>query len=94
MNDIIPHGKTDVLQPFRTALRSAPDTIVLATAKGWSLEDSFANELLEARDTAKVKIHTINLGGDETQAPLKNLAAKTGGEARVASASTLRDAAK
>jgi hypothetical protein len=54
-----------------------PDTVVLATAKQYDLDDKFVQVVEQARAGADVKVHTIDLGGGSE--PLKEIAQKSGG---------------
>jgi hypothetical protein len=82
-------GQSDVVPALKAALDQHPDLIVLATAKGWDLDNKWVADVMAARGSSTVRIDTFNLGTTDS-APLKALATKTGGAYRTLAKSDLR----
>jgi hypothetical protein len=93
IDDVSAFGTTDVIPALKSALAHNPDTIVLATSKGWDLDldNTWLDSVMAARGSSPVKIDTISLGSNNTSTALKALAAKTGGEYKEVSDSALKD---
>jgi hypothetical protein len=77
-------GQTDVKPALAMALSQHPDTIVIATAKGWALDDAWVKDVIAARGASPVRIDTFSLGAapapaGATTPPLKAVADQTGG---------------
>lgn len=81
--DVYAHSQSDVASAMKLAVNASPDAIVLATGKGWQLDDAFVNQVMQIRKDKPIKIHTIALGGSETGSALRSIATKTGGECRL-----------
>ena len=79
IDDISAFGASDAVPALTQALSLSPDVIVLATAKGWDLDDGWVQSMMTARGTSPVKIDTVNLGTAGSGNALKALAGKTGG---------------
>ena len=90
IDDVFAFGASDAGPAIQKAVAQSPNVIVLATAKGDQLENSWTDTMLTARGSSNVKIDTIDLSssGSASQ-PMKNLAAKTGGQYLQVSSSTL-----
>src|SRR5438045_4173340 len=58
LDDIAPHGKTDITSAFKKAVAANPSTIVIATAKVWELDDNFVTLIQNLRGNSSAKIHT------------------------------------
>ncbi|MGN6625520.1 MAG: hypothetical protein ACTHLN_02790 [Tepidisphaeraceae bacterium] len=82
---------TDVMPALKLALTQSPDTIVLATGKSVQLDDSFATEVLDARQGGHVTFDTFSLGDSPTDDPLKKIAASTGGKFTFLKSTDLND---
>lgn len=89
MEDVIAFGQTDPTNALKRAIANKGDVIVLATAKGLDLDPGLVQQTLQIRKTSTVRIHTIAIG-DLDSPVLKDIAAKTGGEYKTVTASTLR----
>ncbi len=94
LDGIYAHGQTDVASALSKAVSAAPDAIVLATGKGWQLDDGFVDQVLKIRKGRPIKIHTFALGGTEPSAILASIAQRTGGESRLVKDGELKQAAK
>ena len=90
IDDVSAFGSSEISSAFKKAMLRNPDTIVIATPKGWDLDDAWVDELMKLRSASTAKIHTVNLGGGGASAPLKSLSSKTGGEYKDVSDSELR----
>ena len=100
LDDVSAYGQTDAKPALTLALSQHPDVVVLATAKGWELEDAWAKDVLALRGTAPARFDTFSLGGN-TPAPeggptpaLKTVADRTGGVYAVVSNDQLGTAAE
>jgi hypothetical protein len=85
IDDISAFGQSDV----KTSLH--PDTLIIATGKGWDLDNAWLDGVLAIRGSSPVKINTYSLGSNGESAPLKKLAAKTGGSYHEVSEGELHD---
>jgi hypothetical protein len=90
--EISAFGQTDVGSALTKAVASKPAVIVLATGKAWQLDESFTKQVLDIRGDNPIKIHTFALGDSGTATPLRDIAAKTGGEYHALTQSDLRTA--
>ena len=81
VEDVNGFGQTDVKPALATALADQADEIVLATGKGWTLDDEWVKDVMAARGSSTVRIDTFNLNGNgnNESAALRQLAEKTGG---------------
>jgi hypothetical protein len=77
--DLTASGATDITDAITAAMARSPGEIVIATPKGYVLDETTMAAIEQARGNAKVKIHTIALGGGGTSPVLKAVAQKTGG---------------
>jgi hypothetical protein len=93
MKDVTGYGRSDVLPAMHEAMTQHPDTIVIATGKGFDLDAKWVDDVMAIRGSAPVKIHTFNIGTDES-GPLKRLAADTGGTYREVTTGELRNFAQ
>jgi hypothetical protein len=82
-------GQSDVIPALKAALEQHPDAIVLATGKGWDLDNNWVTDVMKMRGASGVRIDTFNLGSTDSP-PLKSLASKTGGSYRTVGKSDLR----
>ena len=98
LDDVSAYGQTDARPAVALALTHHPDLIVLATPKGWVLDDQWVKDLLAARGSATTRFDTFSLGtssSDPTATPpLKALADRTGGAYAVVSNDALKAAAE
>ena len=79
IDDVSAFGASDAVPALTQALSLSPDVIVIATAKGWDLDDGWVQSMMTARGSSSVKIDAINLGSAGSGNALKSLAGKTGG---------------
>jgi hypothetical protein len=91
-DEVSAFGQTDVTSAMTRAVASDPAVIVLATGKGWQLDESFTKTVLGIRKDKPIKIDTFALGDAGTNTPLRDVATKTGGEFHVVSPADLRAA--
>lgn len=89
IDGVVAFGRTDALPSVRRALAARPAVVVLATAKGFELDEGFVKSLLDARGSAGVPFHTISVGGAAGE-PLEQLARQTGGQYRAMTSGELR----
>ncbi len=100
LDDVSAFGQTDVKPALALALKQSPELVVIATAKGWELDEAWAKDALALRGTATARFDTFSLGSNNP-APeggatptLKLLADKTGGVYAVVSNDDLKSAAE
>jgi hypothetical protein len=86
---VVAIGQSNLSPALTAAMKAQPDEIVLATAKGWQLDESFVDQALSLRGAAGTRIHTIALGGG--QSVLSDLAHRTGGQPRELTLRQLRE---
>lgn len=77
LDEVFAFGQTDAKPALRQAMTSGANHIVLATAKGWELDDTFTKEVMEIVGP-RVKISIVSIG-DARSPALQALAEKTGG---------------
>lgn len=90
LDDVSAYGATDIKPALTPALTHSPDTIVIATGKGWDLDDAWVKDVLATRGSSPVKIDTVSLGSNNSSAALKDVAAKTGGEYKEVNSTALQ----
>jgi hypothetical protein len=86
---VIAMGRSRFAPAMQSAMAVNPDDIIIATAKGWQLDDSFVAEAMQLRGGSSARVHTVSLGAG--QGGLKDLAGKTGGQFRELPLKQLRD---
>jgi len=91
LEEIAPHGKTDIAPAFKKAINASPCTIVIATAKAWDLDDAFVTSIQNMRGGCSAQIHTIALSDPGTSTALKRVAANNSGQFKFVSESELKD---
>jgi hypothetical protein len=82
LEDLYAFGQTDVTSAVRKALAGNASDVVIATAKGWQLDEDFADKVLALRGDRPMRVHTIAIGGSAGNDALRRLAARAGGEYR------------
>jgi von Willebrand factor type A domain len=91
MDDVTPHGKTDITSALKSAIAENPADIVIATGKGWDLDDSFVKTVDKLCDGKDVTIDTVSLGDPGSSTALQTVAASTHGTFKTLSATDLND---
>jgi len=94
LDEVNAHGQTDVAPALRRAVGENPGTIVLATGKGYDLDDAFVAVVEGIRGASNVKISTFAVGPGEPGSALKSIALRTGGRFAAVPTSMLREAAE
>jgi hypothetical protein len=79
IDDVAPFGQSDVKAALALAIARHPDTIVLATGKGWDLNNAWLDSVMSIRGASNAKFLGYSLGASGESAPLKKLAEQTGG---------------
>lgn len=80
IQNVAAYGASDAVPALKQAIALSPDVILIATAKGWDLDDSWVKSMMAARGSSTVKIDCVNLGSAGSGNALKDLADKTGGK--------------
>lgn len=94
LEDVIPFGQTDALGPLETALAHGVDAVVIATAKGFDLDESWAERAMQIRGSSRspaAVIHAVSIGSAPESAGLRRLADRTGGRYVELSPSAVRE---
>jgi hypothetical protein len=91
--DVVSYGTTDLKPTLERALKSNPKVIVIASAKGFSLEESNAAMVKSLVKGKSVQIHTFAISETDS-ATLKKIAADNGGEYRQITPQQIREMAK
>lgn len=80
-DDVSVYGNTRLGPSLERAVEAEPDVIVIATAKGLSLDEDTLEGANKALSGTAIKVHAFALG--ETESPvLKEIAGRTGGRYR------------
>ena len=79
MEEIVPHGKTEITSAMKRAMAGQPSQIIIVTGKAWDLDDSFVKTIDNIRGDQPVKIQTVSLGDPRGSTALQVVGAKTGG---------------
>jgi hypothetical protein len=94
LDDVTAHGQSDVTSALTKAIASNPDAIVLATAKGNELDDSFVTHVEKIRGASHPKIFTFGVGSGDPGTALKTIATRTGGTFTAVAPAALREASE
>lgn len=92
--DVYAYGQSDIKTSLQKAISEHPDEIVIATGKGWDLDNAWLDGAMAIRGNSPAKIITYNIisEGDSESAPLRRLAEQTGGSYHEATKSQLHSA--
>jgi hypothetical protein len=91
--DVVSYGTTELKPTLERALKSNPQVIVIASAKGFSLEESNAAMVKSLVKGKSVQIHSFAIGESDS-ATLKQIATQNGGEYRQITPQQLREMVK
>lgn len=89
--DVIAYRQSTIKKPLQRAMQAGPDSLVIVTAKGGELDDTFVSDVMEARKDASIRVYGFSLR-DQASSPLQALAQKTGGAYKVISDGALKAA--
>ena len=76
--EISASGQTEVGPALARAVAQGPAELVIATAKGWQLDDAFAAQVVGAVAGTPIRVHAFALGGGDSVG-LRGAAERTGG---------------
>jgi hypothetical protein len=79
IEDVAPFGQSDVKTAMQSAMAQHPDVLIIATGKGFDLDNKWFDDVMAIRGSSPVKIDTYSLDTNGETAALKKLAAQTGG---------------
>jgi hypothetical protein len=85
------HGQSDPTSALKKAFASNPGAIVLATGKGYELDEQFVRSFEQLRGDNRAKVYTFALGSGDPGTALKLVASNTGGEFRAVTTSHLKE---
>lgn len=91
--DVVSYGVTDLKPTLERALTTKPQVIVIATAKGFSLEDSNVAMVKALVKGKNVQVNTFAIGESES-ATLQQIAAQNNGQYRQITPQQLRQLAR
>jgi hypothetical protein len=94
LDNVNAHGQSDPASALARAMAAKPGAVVLATGKGYELDDAFVRAVDEARKSTGTKVYTFALGGGDPGTALRTVAKRSGGEFRAVDAGALRDYAQ
>jgi hypothetical protein len=77
IEDVFPEHQSSIETPLTRAVGEGPDAIVIVTAKGFELDDSFTAAVTNILHGNAIKLYTLSIRTDS--APLQSLAKATGG---------------
>jgi hypothetical protein len=89
LDEITAEHQSNITRPLAKAVTEAPDGIVIVTAKGFELDDSFVSSVLSTVGSNPIKLYTISLRTESSA--LQTLAKRTGGIYKMLSDSALRN---
>jgi hypothetical protein len=94
LEDVIAQHQSTIDGPLKTAVAEGPDAIVIVTAKGFGLDDSFATDVQSVVGTNPIKLFTISIQNTDQAdcVPLQTLAKQSGGAYKSVSSGALRAA--
>jgi hypothetical protein len=88
--DVVAFGQTSADKALRAAARLKPDVVVIATAKGFALDDAWTASAGEALAGVKT-VHTLSIGSTGTSKALAALSKRFGGTATDVTEAGLRE---
>jgi hypothetical protein len=94
MEDIAAEHQSTIQRPLGRAVAEAPDAIVIVTAKGFELDDTFTSDVQSISKGSPIKLYTFSIQSD-SQAdckPLQTLAKQSGGAYKSLTDGDLRQA--
>lgn len=91
LDAVIAQGQSDIGPPLQKAMDANPSIIVIATGKGASLDNDFAEQVLAMARGRSIPIHTFDLGATTINKALETISNRTGGHASVVSEADLRN---
>jgi hypothetical protein len=94
MEDIAAEHQSTIQGPLARAVAEAPDSIVIVTAKGFELDDTFTSDVQSIVKNNPIKLYTFSIQSD-SQAdckPLQALAKQSGGAYKSLTDGELRQA--
>jgi len=71
---------TDIEPALEIALEGEPTDIVIASAKGWQLDEDFVKFVMDSVESKSIRIHTIAFTTGPESESLKKIASETGGQ--------------
>lgn len=92
--EVFPGGHTDAQPALVQAMRAKPTDIIIGTAKGWDLDETFVQMIRNVTAGSSVRIHTVAIGGKDVAGPLEAVAREFGGQFRAVTTPELRIAAR
>jgi hypothetical protein len=90
LEDVTAEHQSSVEGPLTHAVAEAPDAIVMVTAKGFELDDSFVNSVQSIIQKNPIKLFTVSIGTESSA--LQTLAKQGGGIYKSVSQGALRSA--
>lgn len=94
LEDVVPFGQTDALGPLETALSHGVDAVVIATAKGFDLDEVWAERAMQLRTASRsptAVIHAVSIGSSPESIGLRRVSERTGGRYVELSPSAVRE---
>lgn len=93
-DDIFAAGQSTAPAAFARALQRSPSAVVIVTAKGFDLDESWVQAMLAARGTSAVRVHMVSIGATSRNEPAATLAERTGGVFKPVTPAELRQFAR
>ena len=69
IEDVAPFGQTDIRTALGLAMAQHPDVIIVATGKGWDLDNAWLDSVRSIRGTSPTKFDVFNLTTSGESAP-------------------------
>jgi hypothetical protein len=94
LEDVAAEHQSTIQGPLTRAVAEAPDAIVIVTAKGFELDDSFTSDVQSITNASPIKLYTFSIQNDSQSdcKPLQALAKQSGGAYKSLTDGDLRQA--
>jgi hypothetical protein len=94
LENVTAQHQSTIDPPLKAAVGEAPDSIVIVTAKGFELDDSFVTDVQSVVGTSPIKLFTISIQSSDQAdcVSLQTLAKHSGGAYKSVSSGALRAA--
>jgi hypothetical protein len=87
-------GQTNIQPSLQRAVEQKPAAIVIATANGWDLNDSFVTMVTQLAGDSHIQLHCLTIGAGQSSKPLETVAKQSGGQFREVTEDQLRSYAQ
>lgn len=78
--DVAIPRSTDIEPALEIALEGEPTDLIIASAKGWQLDEEFAKLVIDSAKPKSIRVHTIAFSNGPEAEALRQIASETGGQ--------------